>query len=283
MANFTVVDVETANADLASICQIGVVRFQNGQIADTWSTLVNPEDDFHGVNVSIHGINQRAVAGAPRFPDVMHRVSELLAGCVVVCHTPFDRLSLSRAYQKYGHREIECTWLDSARVARRAWPEFARKGYGLANVARTIGIEFEHHDALEDARAAGEIVLRAVNESGLSVQEWCERLRQPITGPADFAALEVNADGLLFGETIVFTGALELPRGEAAALAAQAGCKVKNGVTKKTTILVIGDQDIRKLSGHDKSSKHRKAEELIAKGESIRILGEGDFQRLVAE
>jgi DNA polymerase-3 subunit epsilon len=36
------------------------------------------------------------------------------------------------------------------------------------------------------------------------------------------------------------------------------------------------------LAGHDKSSKHRKAETLIANGHSIRILRETDFKQLVA-
>jgi hypothetical protein len=64
-------------------------------------------------------------------------------------------------------------------------------------------------------------------------------------------------------------------------LAAAAGCSVAGGVTTHTTLLVVGDQDIRKLAGHEKSSKHRKAEELIRKGQSIRILGESDFQKIV--
>jgi DNA polymerase-3 subunit epsilon len=38
---------------------------------------------------------------------------------------------------------------------------------------------------------------------------------------------------------------------------------------------------VRRLAGHDKSSKHRKAEELIAKSQPIRILGESDFRRIV--
>jgi DNA polymerase III subunit epsilon len=46
-------------------------------------------------------------------------------------------------------------------------------------------------------------------------------------------------------------------------------------------MLVVGDQDIAKLAGHEKSSKHRKAEELIAKGTPIRILKESDFKELV--
>jgi DNA polymerase III subunit epsilon len=43
---------------------------------------------------------------------------------------------------------------------------------------------------------------------------------------------------------------------------------------------VVGDQDIVKLAGHEKSSKHRKAEALIADGQGIRILRETVFRRL---
>jgi DNA polymerase-3 subunit epsilon len=47
-------------------------------------------------------------------------------------------------------------------------------------------------------------------------------------------------------------------------------------------LLVVGDQDIQKLAGHDQSAKHRKAESLIAQGYPIRILQETDFKNLVA-
>jgi DNA polymerase-3 subunit epsilon len=87
----------------------------------------------------------------------------------------------------------------------------------------------------------------------------------------------------LFGEIVVFTGALSMPRSEAADRAAAAGCRVDAGVTKETTLLVVGDQDLRRLHGYSKSSKHRKAEQLIAKGQSLRILGESDFRRIVLQ
>ena len=80
---------------------------------------------------------------------------------------------------------------------------------------------------------------------------------------------------------VVFTGALSIPRNQAAELAAQIGCDVSQTVTQSTTILVVGQQDIRKLAGQLKSSKQRKVEELIRKGQTIRILGEQDFFSLV--
>lgn len=82
---------------------------------------------------------------------------------------------------------------------------------------------------------------------------------------------------------MVFTGALLIPRAEAAKLAASVGCAIGAGVTKKTTLIVVGDQDITKLAGKKKSSKHIKAEDLISKGQKIRILQESDFKELVAQ
>ena len=55
--DFISVDVETANPDHASICQIGIVCFRQGQQAEQWESLVNPEDYFDEMNVFIHGID----------------------------------------------------------------------------------------------------------------------------------------------------------------------------------------------------------------------------------
>ena len=52
MLTFNSIDVETANADRASICQIGIVHVRDGEIEDQWQTLINPEDWFdpwHGM------------------------------------------------------------------------------------------------------------------------------------------------------------------------------------------------------------------------------------------
>ena len=109
---FVAIDVETANADLASICQIGVVTFMEGEVVGAWKTLIDPEDEFAGVNVSIHGIDEQMVVGAPRFPDIVDSMHTLLAGHVVVSHMPFDRVALGRVHERYRLPALQCTWLD---------------------------------------------------------------------------------------------------------------------------------------------------------------------------
>lgn len=280
---FAAIDVETANADLSSICQIGVAFFRDGGYVDSWSSLIDPEDEFDGFNVSIHGINEQTVRGSPTWPSVAEKLRSLLAGSVVACHTPFDRAATSLACEKHGLPKIDCQWLDTARVVRRAWPEhFGVKGYGLHNVAKFLGIDFKHHDALEDARAAGEVLCRASSHTGFSLDDWIIRVQRPINSAVDQPITrDGNSEGPLFGNVAVFTGSLAIPRREAADLAARAGCDVDSSVTKKTTLLIVGDQDITKLAGKTKSSKHLKAEDLINQGVQIRVLRESDFQSIV--
>jgi len=285
--NFIAIDVETANADMASICQIGIGFFSCAEMVDEWVTLVNPEDYFDPINIDIHGINEIDVQNAPTFPEISDILLSYLKNTIVVCHTHFDRVSISRTFWKHNIEMTEVSWLDSAKVARRTWPEFSKKGYGLKNVATHIGYQFKHHDALEDAKASGHILLEAMKVSNLSISDWKIRATKPINLGSSSSGSDIKIDGnpqgLLYGEVIVFTGALIIPRKEAAYLAANVGCKVAPGVTKKTTLLVVGDQDLSKLSGREKSSKHIKAEELISKGQSIRILKESDFEELVKD
>lgn len=281
--DFIAIDVETANADSSSICQIGMVAFQCGAVHSVWRTYVNPEDEFDAMNIEIHGITPAMVANAPTIPTVYTQVKDVLNGQTAVCHTAFDRIAFARAAERYGLPPLSCRWIDTARVTRRTWSDFAYRGYGLASITEHLGIEFRHHDAAEDARAAGEVLLRAMTETGMTVDECFKRAGQPlwIGEEAPTIAREGQPDGPLAGETIVFTGALGISRQTAADKAAEAGCDVGENVTKKTTLLVVGNQDVRRLNGQEKSSKHRKAEELIRAGRQIRILSEADFIQLV--
>ena len=283
--NFVALDVETANADMSSICQIGIACYNEGSLSEEWKSYIDPEDYFDAINVSIHGIDESTVKGSPKLCDIASQIYKYLDNQVSVCHTHFDRVAIRQAFDKYEIRHPNCTWLDSARVARRAWEDFAWKGYGLHSVCKYLGYDFAHHDALEDAKAAGHVLITAINRSGLDIDGWLKRVEQPIdpslTSTDQAIQRDGNPEGPLYGEVLVFTGALDIPRREAADMASKIGCQVESGVTKKTTMLVVGDQDIKRLSGHEKSSKHRKAENLISNGQSIRIIRETDFKELV--
>lgn len=181
MLTFNSIDVETANTDCSSICQIGIVHIRNGQITDQWRTLVNPEGEFSPQNISIHGINESTVQHSPTLPEVRDELRTRLHDTILVSHTSFDHLAFERAMTRYGLEPLRVTWLDSAEIARRAWPgSYGQRGYGLKNIAKDFGISFDHHDALEDARVAAEIVLRACDTTKLDLEDWLHRVELPI-------------------------------------------------------------------------------------------------------
>jgi len=172
LAGFLAVDVETANTNPSSICQIAVVRFEGGIAVRSWHSIVNPGEPFAALNVALHGINENMVANAPDFPQIIDTLAEMLTGNVVATHMPFDRIAVQSALAKYCIEPVQCSWLDTAVVARRAWPRFARRGYGLKSLAAWCGIDFRHHDAVEDAMAAGLIFTKAMADTGTSVETW---------------------------------------------------------------------------------------------------------------
>lgn len=293
ITDFIALDVETANADFASICSIGLVHFRAGAVFKSLTILVDPEDEFDPLNLSIHGIRPEHVAGKPNMAKVLPVIGAALQDAVIVHHSPFDRTAISRAAGKYGTGGLPCIWLDSLQVARQTWNEFQDgRGYGLASLTRAFGIEFRHHEAAEDARAAGQLMLRAMADGKISLQQWVDdygyestattaprRRIKPSYGGSH--ARQGVENGPLAGEVVLFTGSLQIPRSDAAGHAASAGCNVVDSISRKVTVLVVGDQDLRLTRGQAKSTKHRKAEEMIANGVPIRIVGESDFMLMV--
>ncbi|QBX34309.1 exonuclease [Paracoccus liaowanqingii] len=279
---FIALDVETACSDAASICQIGLACVQPDDEIQTFSMLINPRSRFDPFNIRLHGIGPDHVAEAPGFSDALEVLLPLLTQHHLIQHSNFDKQAVTAACRSCGIDVPELRWSDSVMIARRAWPELkGNGGHGLANLKRTLNLRFHHHDAGEDARAAAMVVQHAERHLGLSFEDLTKPVRKKTYAPA--ITMAGDPSGPLAGSTVVFTGALGLSRTEAAELAARAGMSVKAGVTRQTTHLVIGDQDLSLLAGDARSSKHRKAKDMQAVGHPIQILGESDFRKLVAQ
>ncbi|MEY8799933.1 exonuclease domain-containing protein [Leisingera sp. XS_AS12] len=158
---FFALDVETANHDRSSICQVGVACVRPDNSIETWSTLVNPLTT-RWVFSGLHGITAQMVRGAPTICSVIDLLDEVLRDRTVYQHSGFDRSAIRAACAGLQRAEPQWGWQNSVTVARRAWPELkGNGGHGLASLKTHLGLCFEHHDAGEDARAAAEVVLHA--------------------------------------------------------------------------------------------------------------------------
>lgn len=141
-------------------------------------------------------------------------------------------------------------------------------------LSKFLGIRHKHHDALSDARAAGMVIVPAIEHTGIDLAGWLTPVNAR-GGPAPKPA----AIGPLRGERIAILGA---PRhGALARCLAANGARVVASVGSTTTMLVVSnDQPFgRFYAAH---ADHRKAEAMQRRGAAIAILPEDEIRRRLA-
>lgn len=270
--DFVVIDVETSCSRVSSICQIGIVGFRGGTEAFSYETLVDPCDDFHGFNTRIHGIRAEHVAGQPHFGMVHAIVDGHLSGRTTVAHSYFDKGALAAACRIHSRPTIDTTWLDSVRVAKRAWPQLA--SHRLNVLSRYLGIAHRHHDALSDARAAGMVIVKAIDHTGIPLEGWLTGPTTRRAAPAPRAAPE----GPLKGERVFILG--EPRDGPLAQRFAALAARVVSSVGPSTTMVaIVGPEPY----GYDirYNAQFRKARDLKAAGQSMRMLSQSEAEGLL--
>ncbi|MGH1368509.1 MAG: exonuclease domain-containing protein [Maritimibacter sp.] len=159
---FVALDVETANGESASICQIGLACVDSRDTLVSWMSYVDPLTPFAAFNTKLHGISAQTVDGAPTFAQLWPSLLPFLSAQPLVQHSRFDEHAINAACELNAIKKPRLVWHDSVKIARQAWPELkGNGGHGLASLKEHLHLEFEHHDAEEDARAAAMVVLRA--------------------------------------------------------------------------------------------------------------------------
>ena len=63
MRDFAAIDFETANNERSSVCSVGVVIVRDGEIVDTFYSLIQPEPNYYNYWCSqVHGLCQEDTA-----------------------------------------------------------------------------------------------------------------------------------------------------------------------------------------------------------------------------
>lgn len=299
-------DVETANEQKGSICQIGIAEFVDGKLTGSHKRLINPQGRFARKNVEIHGITRKATAGEPPWSVIQPVITSELSGKIIVIHSTFDALAFAAASNRYGLKNIKCTWVDTLKMARDAWAESPPSGgFGLKSLSRELGIKLNHHDAESDAIAAGHVFLRAMSELGITFQQavaaygvsssefdgYCEqeasRNSSARAKSNPYAAVPAGPRRhkakplVMVGHIVVFTGQTKIHREHLASLAVEAGAEVSSTVTKKTTIVVRGRMPRRLFFFIEPTAKLAKAIELRDRSGLPLIIDEQDFVRMI--
>lgn len=303
--SFVALDLETATFNRRTICEIGLTFVNNSVIEETKSWLVRPEDnEYDGFNIAIHGITPQMTKDSPSFKQVWEEIRPLLEGRVVVAHnTGFDMYALRDAFDydeiPYPHFIFFCSY----RAAKYTVPE--AYSYSLPIICEHLGIPFgHHHRAGGDSAGCASVFLEAFRRSGVSTLEefqkkyefkcgeFDDKLFRPQLATktsyvkpskeyvGDPAKLDVGS--YFYGRTVCFTGKCEYgTRDKLLQKIADIGGTPVNSVSKTTNILVVGQQDYRRVGEAGISGKQQKAFDLKDVGVDIEIMSEAEFLNMI--
>lgn len=175
--DFIAIDFETANQHSSSVCSVGVVMVRNGQIVDTFYSLIQPEPNFYSYFCQrVHGLGHNDTDDAQVFPLVWERLEERITDAFFSDQLQFDNrkdLIAQIPFVAHNARFDECCLKSVFKVYQMDYPGFrfydtltaARRQFGnslpnhqLHTVAAACGYELtRHHHALADAEACAVI------------------------------------------------------------------------------------------------------------------------------
>ena len=160
MKDFAAIDFETANNERSSVCSVGIVIVRNGEIVDSFYSLIQPEPNYYNYWCSqVHGLCHEDTDDALVFPKVWAQIEPLIEGLPLVAHNkPFDEGCLKAVFRVYQMDYPDYEFYDTLAASRRKFRYLPN--HQLQTVAAECGYYLEnHHHALADAEACAAIAL----------------------------------------------------------------------------------------------------------------------------
>jgi DNA polymerase III subunit epsilon len=166
LPDMVVLDIETTGGShlYDRITEIALVRIQNGEVVDTWQSLINPGKPIPITITYLTGITDEMVKDAPTFEEIAPTLYQYLEGVPLAAHNVrFDYGFLKAEYQRI-NATLMLKTLCTVRLSRRMFPEY--KGHGLDAIMRRHGLTTNARH-----RAMGDVIL---------VLEYLEKARLAI-------------------------------------------------------------------------------------------------------
>ena len=159
-----VIDTETTGLHPEAgdrLIEVAVIAFDNGEVSERWSTLVDPQMPLDAEVTRLTGIQPDDLAGQPTFGAIAPQLLQRLKQRVLVAYNAsFDRGFLLHELGRAGLSLPQGSkWLDPLVFAKEL-----QKGQGnhkLGTVAKRLAVPLEEaHRAAADAECAGRVLLK---------------------------------------------------------------------------------------------------------------------------
>jgi DNA polymerase-3 subunit epsilon len=279
--NYVVVDLETTGLDpnYDHIIEVAAVRVEGGVVVDRFQSLVNPKFQIDDFITELTGITNDMLSTAPLLPDIFPQFIQFIGNSVVVAHNAnFDANFIYDDCVHILKSGFQNDFIDTMRVSRRLFKEYS--SHTLTALVERFGIgNSVEHRALSDAMATYECYEYMKKYAADNSIDFSSLY------PKDLSAKDIKVttsdfdeSTAVFGKLFVFTGALDkMLRREAMQRVVDMGGLCADNVTKKTSYLVLGNNDYCATIKDGKSTKQKKADQLKLSGIDIETISENVF------
>ncbi|MBP1970103.1 DNA polymerase III epsilon subunit-like protein [Virgibacillus natechei] len=96
------------------------------------------------------------------YPQLWPILDKYVSNNIVIAHNAsFDMSVIRHTLDYFNLPYPEMDYLCTANISKKVWPNLMN--HKLNTLADHHGIEFEHHHALEDARVAAKVMMKAIS------------------------------------------------------------------------------------------------------------------------
>ncbi len=167
---YLAIDFETSDYASNSACSVGLVKFYQDTIIDTYYALIKPpKPKIYFTH--IHGLTWSMLSKEQTFIEQWDSILDFCEGtdAFVAHNASFDRRILQGTCLYYGLEVPMSPFYCTLKASRKY---FKLKSNNLQNVCNSLNIGLVHHNALSDATAAAKIFMHCL-ENKFDISMCC--------------------------------------------------------------------------------------------------------------
>jgi len=158
---FIFFDLETTGLvpGLNRIIEIGAVRINNGHIAETFKTFVDPEEEVPAHITELTGITTSMAQSEAKEEEAIKSFLDFCGDRILIAHNAaFDMSFLDKALEKY-NLDNHFTYIDTLAMSRTFLQDISK--HTLKKLASYFKIDMgHHHRAVDDALCSAKIFVK---------------------------------------------------------------------------------------------------------------------------
>jgi DNA polymerase III epsilon subunit-like protein len=181
MKKVTYFDVEYANSNNKSICQLGLMCEDYNTSEPFYperNVYIDPEDGFDDFCIKIHGITADKVKKELSFPAVWKQIEQYFTNAVVIGHNvaSADLDALVKNLRRYNIDIPEFYYICTLDLAREFIPQYTISNYSMSSLCAYFDIDIDNeHNAFDDACANSDLLKALVETYHIDIENHIKK------------------------------------------------------------------------------------------------------------